>query len=148
MAAIYIYIYINEQQSIFIDGVNQLKFQKLDEKKAIGSESDTKSGAGQARKLRKRCSNLTNTWCYQIVHFYFSFIYVKCQEETNMLYCICDLYEFEKLAKNGEYQPFLKKKIYFLIIYVKDMTSSICQFRLHHFCNFVAYGYIKLIYNS
>ena len=111
-------IYINEQQNIFNDVVNDLKFQKLDKKKAIGSESDTKNGAGQARKLRKRCSNL------------------------NMLYCICDLYEFEKLAKNrGIPTPFF---FFFVIIYVMDMTSSICQFRLHHFCNSVGYGYVSL----
>ena len=73
----------------------------------------------RARKLWKRCPNLTNSRCYYYsakkkkkthgairLFPFISFFYVKCQEETNVLYCICDLYEFEKLAKNSRIPTF------------------------------------------
>ena len=88
----------------------------MDEKKEIGSESDTKSGAG--KEIMGALSQFDqlmvlilfrkkkNTHGAIRLFTFVSFFYVKCKEETNMLYCVCDLYEFERLAKNSRIPTF------------------------------------------
>ena len=96
---------------------HELKFQKWMKRKRLGQSQTWK--VVRARKLWKRCPNLTNSWCYYYsekkkknthgairLFTFVSFFYVKCKEETNMLYCVCDLYEFERLAKNSRIPTF------------------------------------------